>query len=575
MEQEVEAACTFLSSFLPPTTTPTTFTLSLANALQLKYAAHWHPQDPERGSAYRALVRSPTSLDATILAAALQSGFTTLEIERALASGDGKIWLGDRWTLWVDPGCVSLRVERGDGSVARDSQFIEIWGKLPESLRSHAVPLASFASASVNISTPTLDHLGLPSAASTPPAVQDSNLLSPTKRSSKAIQILPPPARPASSSSSSSLAAAALRPTSPLGKATAPPIALLASPLIIPPTPMRPVPSADADVFSPSPASASSLNLPPRSPSPLAKSYGGLTPSPTGFPLFPRRSSSRGSSFSSQRSSSNHSDSSDGEGSASDGVFSSTESLSSSVTSAGTSGLWKPQHEGTIMDGEFKYPALPIRPTSANGGGAPLSPYSFPHQRSHSSASNHQLGVPLPMSPSKMMALAHGARSLPNSPTKPRRRGTRGGSGQGSQSYAAAHGHPIPVPRAEGGGGGHEAGSSISSMTSITSAASSCSTSRTREQALAGTLTEHSGGKVGVLGGGVLLGLAGAKMLGNARGEVIGEAKRRGRERRRGGQGRKEGGAVGAGGYHSMQPMPVNAGYAPFGGWQGEMGSAM
>lgn len=57
---------------------------------------------------------------------------------------------------------------------------------------------------------------------------------------------------------------------------------------------------------------------------------------------------------------------------------------------------------------------------------------------------------------------------------------------------------------------------------------------------MAGTLTEHSGGKVGVLGGGVLLGLAGAKMLGNARGEVIGEAKRRGRERRRGGQARKE-----------------------------------
>ncbi|ORY90937.1 hypothetical protein BCR35DRAFT_299578 [Leucosporidium creatinivorum] len=531
MDQEVEAASTFLSSFLPPTTTPTTFSDHLSTTLQQRYAHHWHPQDPERGSAYRALVRSTTSLDTSILSAAHQAGISNVDIERALASGDGKIWLGDRWTLWVDPGCVSLRVERGDGSVARDSQFIEIWGKLPESLRSHAVPLASFASASVNISTPTLDALGLPSASSTPPAVQDSNLLSPTKRSSKAIQILPPPARPAPSSSQ---AFNALRPSSPLGKAQAPPIALLASPLIIPPTPLRP-------------------------------SYGGLTPSPTGFPLFPRRSSSRGSSFSSQRSSSNHSDSSDGEGSASDGVFSSTESLSSSVTSAGTSGLWKAQQEA--MDGEFKYPALPVRPTSANGS-TPLSPYSFPHQRSHSSTSNHQLGVPMPMSPSKMMALAHGARSLPNSPTKPRRRGTRGGSGQGSQSYAAAHGHPIPVPRAEG----HEAGSSISSMTSITSAASASSTSRTREQALAGTLTEHSGGKVGVLGGGVLLGLAGAKMLGNARGEVIGEAKRRGRERRRGGQGRKEGGA---GGFHSVQPMPVNAGYAPFGGWQGEMGSAM
>lgn len=48
-----------------------------------------------------------------------------------------------------------------------------------------------------------------------------------------------------------------------------------------------------------------------------------------------------------------------------------------------------------------------------------------------------------------------------------------------------------------------------------------------------GTLTEHSGGKVGVLGGGVLLGLAGAKAMA---GRELGEGKRRGRERRRGGR---------------------------------------
>ncbi|KAK4702206.1 hypothetical protein P7C70_g4015, partial [Phenoliferia sp. Uapishka_3] len=240
---------------------------------------------------------------------------------------------------------------------------------------------------------------------------------------------------------------------------------------------------------------------------------------PTGRSISPsfgsRRSSSRGSNSSAGCSTgSGSSDEGD------DSIFSSTDSLSSSGTSVST--LWKADN-GSLMDGEFKYPPIPARPSN----------FTFPptqpalHQRSHSSTfcpTASPFGAP-PPSPS--------GRSLPSSPTKPRRRGTRGGGS------SAAH---------------HASTSSISSISSSTS--SSTSTSRTREQAMAGTLTEHSGGKVGVLGGGVLLGLASAKMMGNARAEVVGEAKRRGRERRKGGagMGMRTGGWEGMG--HFGQPAP-------------------
>lgn len=514
---ELAAASTFLASFLPPTTSNTiltTFTKNLESLLSQRYSHHWHPSDPERGSAYRALIRGGGSLDSSIVVAANRAGFNSSEIDKFLGGSEGRVWLGQRWTLWVDPGCVSLRIERTGGSAAagREGQFIEIYGSLPASLRSHAVGLDSVekGSSSVNITTttPTLTSRDLDTHAAfsttiSPPSLHDQHLLSPTKRSSRAIQILRPP-------QSSSLS-----PSPPLLLHPQP--SMCASPFITPPTPSRPISPSAMDVFSssrsPSPVPALNYNLSSNltlaAPNPISRSMHSGRRSVSGSSSVDDESSGRGSSASG----------SDGE----DGIFSSTESMASSFTSAGsrrsTSGnLWS---EGV---GEFKYPPSS---TSLNRGG----PFTFPPITQHESALNHLAQPPrshssmsnrsIHNSPSKSYHNNQGSssypRSVPSSPSKSRRRGARGGS---------ITSHP------NGTGPEHESHSSITSITSITSTASA---RPTREQALAGHLTEHSGGKVGVLGGGVLLGLASTNRMSNAMGGGggAGGERRKTRERSR------------------------------------------
>ncbi|KAM0787979.1 hypothetical protein ACM66B_006181 [Microbotryomycetes sp. NB124-2] len=535
MHDELEAVCAFLSSFISPTDSSTRFELELRRRLATKYAGHWHSSDPEQGSAYRAIVRNGTQVDHVIVRAAECAGLQPVDVLDHLKGASGRLWLGERWTVWCDPGSVSLRVERTDGG-PRDPHLIELYGKLHPSVKLPGVSLASLpVGASVNISQPT--STSPPCSAAQLPPDQDPTMLSPVKRTSHAIQILPPPSR-----ASTSAGLASLRPESPASAASVvAPARLLASPFVIPPTPLRPGQSTcdasesalddgnqDNDVFSPTPTPTSAGFL--RSPSPLAPALASLSPTDQFAHHLRRRSSSRSSSHSSSRSASVSGESSDGECSGSDSIFS-AESLASSVTSAENAVMWKPTSlDAAVLDAAEYGRHLPLRPPSA---GAFAFPMSQAHQRSHSSASNVSLGVP--MSPGKMMG--HSARSLPTSPTKPRRRGTRGGSGQGSQ-------------------GGHEQTSSISSMRSIHSTASAASTrSRTTEQ-----VTEHSGGKVGVLGGGVLLGVANPKpSTGNRSG--------RSRERRRGGQRHH----THQGGYPGMmQPMPA---YMPplHGGWESGM----
>ncbi|SCV72419.1 BQ2448_3956 [Microbotryum intermedium] len=541
MEEELSAVSEFLSDFFPPQEEPSSFASNLAATLAQRFDGHWHVHDSELGSGYRALVRTPTLIDTSIIQAAEKSGLSWSDVERALTSGQGKIWLGQRWTLWVDPGCVSVRVERGDGSSTRDSQLIEIWGKLPEGLRHQAVQLANLESGarSFNITTPELEAVQLPSPSSLPIPEQNSSPFSPTKRSSKAIQIVPPPGRRVVSPESLPSSSSSEKPAAPCSPAVRTvsskngPLALLASPFVIPPTPIRPMLSNEADVFSPTPA----LRAPSRAPSPLASQtdFICLSPSGPGSKLYQRRSSSMSSSVSSYQSTG---ESSDSEGSSADGIFSSTESVSSSLMSSGEEVKpWGALPASPTETCEFKYPSLPIRSSST-------SPFTFPaapiHARSRSSASVHTLAVP--SSPSKSSS-----RSAPSSPSKPRRRGTRRGSGSG-------HSHSSSISSVTSVGSNQSAHSNITST-------STASTSRTREQALAGTLTEHSGGKVGVLGGGVLLGLAGgSKSCSRSNdGPTSGDGKRRSRERRRGsGHSRKGSFSAGVPGSGTVAPAGLS-----------------
>ncbi|GAA6011425.1 hypothetical protein JCM11491_002779 [Sporobolomyces phaffii] len=564
MEQELSAVSSFLASYLPATAS-TAFPSKLEQSLATRYARHWHPEDPQRGSAYRALLRTSVAIDHDVLAAARHAGLTEREVNDSLLGREHRILLGERWTIWVDPGCVSLRIDRGDGGAPRDGQFIEIYGKLPDGLRTQAVSLTSIAQhQSLNV-TPT--SLLLPLPATTPAAASadaEQELSSPAKRS-KAIQILPPPG---GRGALQAMTNAALSPESPVPTPARLPFALMASPLIIPPTPVRPLPTAatDGDVFSPTPA-GSSLLAPPRSPSP--RSPGSLSPtlghgrpsSPLGMPNFQRRPSSRSSSVSSRTGGD-----SDGEASGTDSIFSAASSTDSVTTNSST--MWKglDARSRDLVDADgFRVPALPIARPGSTG------PFAFPSHSHSRGSSTSSLAPP----PSPARSIGGTPRSQPGSPTKPRRRGVRGGQGR-SESRTP-------------GGGHHEHSASISSISSVTSSTSSTigapstpsasaaarpptpsstTVSRSRTEtstsstSSAMTATEYSNGLVKVLGGGVLLGCA--KSCGSARatntatstpgggpassggnnGSTTDEngRSRRGRERRRGGRGQGGGG---------------------------------
>ena len=573
MEQELSAASTFLASYLP-TTASSTFPTHLEQSLATRYARHWHPEDPQKGSAYRAILRTSVSIDQDVLTAAREAGLTERQLKEALVGKEHKVTLGERWTLWVDPGCVSLRIDRGDGGAPRDGQFIEIYGKLPDSLRSHAVSLAA-VDQSVNIVQQT--SLLLPSIASSSSSTttatdldqdQDNVRSSPVKRS-KAVQILPPPG---GRGALQAMTNAAL--DSPAPTPARLPFALMASPLIIPPTPVRPLPSSEGgDVFSPTPA-GSSLLAPPRSPSP--RTYGSLSPttgtgrpsSPLGMPNFSRRPSSRSSSVSSRTGGD-----SDGEASGTDSIFSSASSLDSLTTN---SSMWKglDGKSRDLVDSDgFRVPALPMGRTGSTG------PFAFPasSSRSHSHSRGSSISSLHPP-PSPARSIGGTPRSQPGSPTKPRRRGVRGGQG-----------------RSESRTPGHEHSASISSISSVTSSTSSTiggqrspstpapptPSSRTRTETSSSTsaltATEYSNGLVKVLGGGVLLGCA--KSCGTARAtntvtstpsqggqgggnDENSRSSRRGRERRRGGrgQGGQQPGASPMGSFSYPSPSPISPG---------------
>ncbi|GAA5846574.1 hypothetical protein JCM9279_006748 [Rhodotorula babjevae] len=552
MDCELDAASAFLASYLRQGSG--TFSAKLAAVLAARYDGHWHSSDPERGSAYRALIRTPASLDASLVVAAADAGISVDELERALAAGDHKVTLGSRWTLWVDPGCVSLRVERGEGGVGRDGQFIEIYGKLPEALRTCAVPLAAVEAAATAAAAAAAASIAAKLLA---PPVEAAVPSSPVKRS-RAIQIMAPPS---GRGALQAMTNAALQPDSPLRTGGPRQGALLASPHIIPPTPVRPLPAAEADVFSPTPAGGLG---PPRSPSPGSgsststgsKSHS-LSPS-TYRPSSPlglhtaRRSSSRASSISSLSA-----DSSDGETSCTDSLFSASGDSSASVASsihAAQQAMWKglDAKSRDLVDADgFRIPALPR--THAHSRGSSMSSLAPP--QSPSSAT---------LSPSSSSTA--GGRSLPGSPTKPRRRGVRGGQSHRSESSHSHHSSISSITSLGSTAVPSTPSQGVSAELAPSPATTPSGRTRTETSSSAQTATEYSNGLVKVLGGGVLLGCAkgstGARTPGSVGGATGEEgSRRRRRERGRGGRGGGGANAHGLGGDRSGATSPAYGGY--------------
>ncbi|EFP88335.1 uncharacterized protein PGTG_14419 [Puccinia graminis f. sp. tritici CRL 75-36-700-3] len=128
---------------------------------------HWFPLEPERGSGYRAVSFDPSRqdgyLDPVLCMLAHLLGTSNRELRRNILKNFG-VAQASGWTLWTDPGCVSLRIQASGGELK------ELWGNLP-----------------THLSQP---RLGVPSPPTIPSAPRLSPGDSPSK--SRAIPILAP-----------------------------------------------------------------------------------------------------------------------------------------------------------------------------------------------------------------------------------------------------------------------------------------------------------------------------------------------------------------------------------------------
>ena len=140
MHEEVAAAVNYLvelaaqvspSTFSWTAQAKQTFQLSLKASLEARYSDSWHPIEPERGSAARALLWNP-SVPEDGLDEAISSAFqAVLQICKDGAKGlTPERLLSRPLTLWIDPGCVTVRREdRSNSSQPGSTQVI--WGAAP------------------------------------------------------------------------------------------------------------------------------------------------------------------------------------------------------------------------------------------------------------------------------------------------------------------------------------------------------------------------------------------------------------------------------------------------------------
>lgn len=89
---------------------------SLNDRLQRHYKGHWHPKNPDRGSAYRCIRVMRHRIDPLLLGAGREAGLSDKELLAMLPA---------ELTLWIDPDEVCVRFGE-DGSVG-----VVYGGKVP------------------------------------------------------------------------------------------------------------------------------------------------------------------------------------------------------------------------------------------------------------------------------------------------------------------------------------------------------------------------------------------------------------------------------------------------------------
>ncbi|KAI9603296.1 hypothetical protein H4Q26_002615 [Puccinia striiformis f. sp. tritici PST-130] len=116
-------------------TRPTIFCLFAihSKAQRTIYPRHWNPLEPERGSGYRAVSFDPSRqdgyLDPVLSILAQLVGTSNRDLRRSILQ-NFTVAQGAGWTLWTDPGCVSIRVQASGGELK------ELFGNLPVHLLS-------------------------------------------------------------------------------------------------------------------------------------------------------------------------------------------------------------------------------------------------------------------------------------------------------------------------------------------------------------------------------------------------------------------------------------------------------
>lgn len=229
---EVAAAVRFIADQLSAIGEPLSkarFTAILTESLQARCRGHWHVDNPEKGSAYRCITRSGPGLadiDQLVISALVSAKFDTSLRKLSDAMRKNMHAAHDKWTLWIDPGCVSIRLHdlhssarengssNGLGGVFFDmpdasankaasslSGIKVIYGQLPTSLTvASATPVMQHRSV-IPASNMTPSRSPQPTTISAAAQAEFADLIinaSPSKRS-KAIAIVRPPTAAGSS----------------------------------------------------------------------------------------------------------------------------------------------------------------------------------------------------------------------------------------------------------------------------------------------------------------------------------------------------------------------------------------
>ena len=109
MKVEVDCACEFFSRMLESKSLPSQFVKPFKRRLQEllvnRFQNHWHPSNPNKGSAYRC-IRINKKMDPVVREAAKVTGLS-----------DISHYLPAEFTMWIDPSDVSYRFGE-DGSIS-------------------------------------------------------------------------------------------------------------------------------------------------------------------------------------------------------------------------------------------------------------------------------------------------------------------------------------------------------------------------------------------------------------------------------------------------------------------------